>query len=186
MDKDEATLRQFFAAFSDETRLRLAAEIVSAPRSLSELAGCLNVKERELTRHLGMLEALGLLATDTSDGTARYQLNIDALRAMRKSVLARDDAPLPTSADDIAQSDLVILARFLDGDRLKEIPSDRGKRLIVLTWLANQFEHERRYSEREVNETIGRHHPDFAALRRYLIDHRLIQRENNVYWRIPE
>ncbi|MHB1630128.1 MAG: DUF2087 domain-containing protein [Bacilli bacterium] len=36
----------------------------------------------------------------------------------------------------------------------------------------------------EVNEIIGRHHPDFATLRRELIGNGLMEREHGVYWRI--
>lgn len=42
------------------------------------------------------------------------------------------------------------------------------------------------YTEREVNDIIGRHHPDFATLRRELIGARHMQRENVVYWRLAE
>jgi len=34
-----------------------------------------------------------------------------------------------------------------------------------------------------VNGIISRRHPDFAALRRYLVDEELMQRRRGVYWR---
>ena len=34
-----------------------------------------------------------------------------------------------------------------------------------------------------MNRIIGRRHPDFAALRRYLVDEELMQRRRGVYWR---
>jgi hypothetical protein len=33
---------------------------------------------------------------------------------------------------------------------------------------------------------IGRHHPDFATLRRELIGAKLLARENGVYWRLDD
>jgi hypothetical protein len=67
---------------------------------------------------------------------------------------------------------------------LKEIPSNRKKRLVILKWLAARFERERRYPEDEVNEMIKRSHPDTATLRRELIGNHLMQREAGVYWRM--
>ena len=78
-----------------------------------------------------------------------------------------------------------MLARFVRDDRLREMPARAAPRLIVLRWLAEQLEPGRRYAEREVNERLGRHHPDHAMLRRYLVDHGLLERDHGVYWR-PE
>ncbi|MEZ4589928.1 MAG: DUF2087 domain-containing protein [Chloroflexota bacterium] len=47
-----------------------------------------------------------------------------------------------------------------------------------------QLEFDRRYPEAELNEILKQLNPDFASLRRYLIDHKLMARENNIYWRI--
>lgn len=40
-----------------------------------------------------------------------------------------------------------------------------------------------RYPEREVDEILGRFHPDWSSLRRHLVDERLLDRRDNVYWR---
>ena len=45
------------------------------------------------------------------------------------------------------------------------------------------FEPGQAYAEKEVNEIIGRVHPDYAALRRYLVENGFLTREDNVYWR---
>jgi hypothetical protein len=49
-----------------------------------------------------------------------------------------------------------------------------------------QFESDRRYTEKEVNDIISRTHEDYAALRRYLVDSRRLAREREIYWRIEE
>jgi hypothetical protein len=72
------------------------------------------------------------------------------------------------------------------GETLREMPARPAQRLIVLRWLAGRFEPGRQYAEREVNELLGRHHPDFAMLRRYLVDHALLARDHGVYWRPSE
>jgi hypothetical protein len=80
--------------------------------------------------------------------------------------------------------DADVLARFLGPDgRLSVVPTKRSKRLVVLDHIAQRFEPGRRYTEAEVNEVLTGFHDDYAALRRYLVDERFLDREAGVYWR---
>jgi hypothetical protein len=67
--------------------------------------------------------------------------------------------------------------------RLRAIPARHKKRLVILLWLVEDFQPGRRYDESEINRIIGRRHPDFATLRRHLVDEELMQRSSGVYWR---
>ena len=75
------------------------------------------------------------------------------------------------------------LSPFVRDDRLVVIPARLGKRLVVLDWLAQDFEPGVRYTESMVNLIIGRRHADTAALRRYLVDHGFLDRHAGEYWR---
>jgi hypothetical protein len=76
-----------------------------------------------------------------------------------------------------------------DAGRLQVYPSRRARQIKVLQYLADKFEPGRRYSEREVNELLDRHHTfgDCALLRRDLVDSRLLERtrDGTQYWRPP-
>jgi hypothetical protein len=77
-----------------------------------------------------------------------------------------------------------VLAHFVDAaGRLISIPAQHKKLLVVLRWLVEDFQPGRRYPESEINRIIGRRHPDFATLRRLLVDEELMQRRRGVYWR---
>jgi hypothetical protein len=77
-----------------------------------------------------------------------------------------------------------VLANFLTEDgRLRTIPSKHSKLMVVLDHLAQEFEPGRTYPEPEVNETLKQFHPDFAALRRHLVENGFMTREDNRYWR---
>ena len=77
-----------------------------------------------------------------------------------------------------------VLSSFLTEDgRLHAIPSKQAKLMVVLDHLAQCFEPGRRYPEREVNEVLSRFHPDYPALRRYLVENQFLSREAGVYWR---
>jgi hypothetical protein len=77
-----------------------------------------------------------------------------------------------------------VLAHFLASNgRLKTIPTKHAKLLVVLDHLAQAFEPGQTYPEAEVNDILQRFHPDYAALRRYLVENGFMTREDNVYWR---
>jgi hypothetical protein len=81
-----------------------------------------------------------------------------------------------------APADPIVQRFWVDG-RLAVIPARRAKRLLVLDWLAQEFEPGRRYSEPSVNGVLKRFHPDVAALRRYLVDEGFLDRRDGNYWR---
>jgi hypothetical protein len=76
-----------------------------------------------------------------------------------------------------------IVRRFVRSGRLTVIPARRSKRRLVLDWLAQEFEPGRVYPEAAVNKVLIRFHPDFAALRRYLVDEGFMERRQGFYWR---
>lgn len=92
---------------------------------------------------------------------------------------------LPTKEDPAAFQQGIINT-FFKGGQLRELPARRRKQSIVLAHIVAEFQYEQRYSEKQVNEILVRFHPDFAMLRRYLVDFRFMSRENNIYWRIGQ
>lgn len=75
-----------------------------------------------------------------------------------------------------------VRASFDPDGRLHRIPSKRRAKAVVLLELLQRFERGRVYAEREVNQILGAAHPDFATLRRELIDYRWMQRDDGQYW----
>jgi hypothetical protein len=81
-----------------------------------------------------------------------------------------------------------VLKNFLNADgSLKQIPPQGNRLLIVLNFIVDAFELDANYTEKEVNTILRRFHVDTAALRRYLVDHGLMDRESDGtrYWRRP-
>ena len=76
-----------------------------------------------------------------------------------------------------------IVRRFVSSGRLVAIPARKSKRRLVLDWLAQGFEPGRVYPEAAVNQMLLRFHPDYAALRRYLVDEGFMERRQGFYWR---
>lgn len=174
----------FFKALSDESRLKIVGALASGDRSVEELASLLDLRAPTVSHHLSRLKEVSLVNMKEEGTTHIYQLNVSALRALSKQVLAFESMTLVDA--DVAEDawERKVLGDFFEGERLKEIPASRKKREVILRFLAQQFERKRTYMEKEVNQIISRHHPDFATLRRELIGARLLHRQRSgAYWR---
>ena len=80
------------------------------------------------------------------------------------------------------------IKRFLDeSGKITQLPQKRTVRLAVLAYLAEKFETNRDYKEKEVNAVCDEWHTfnDFFILRRELVDSGLMCREPNGsrYWK---
>lgn len=183
-----ALMLQIFKVLADETRLRILGMVSEQPCSVEELATRLQLKEPTVSHHLTRLKQAGLVSMERDQTSHLYRLVPDRLQSLSKEVLnletvaAPDDAP---DAPDAAQSwEQKVLKTFLVDGRLTQIPGTRKKREVILRWLLQHFEPERRYPEKEVNALLAAYHPDVATLRRELVGGGGLQRENQIYWRV--
>ncbi|MEU1086254.1 DUF2087 domain-containing protein [Streptomyces sp. NPDC005576] len=81
------------------------------------------------------------------------------------------------------------LADLYSRGRLKSVPRRPARRGPLLAHLAETlFEPERDYTEREINDALLTVHDDAAALRRYLVEGRLLTRtrDGSTYRRVAE
>jgi len=83
------------------------------------------------------------------------------------------------------------LTNFIDeSGRITAWPKKHEKKRAVLLYLAEKFEADRRYTEREVNDVITRWHTfgDLFLLRRGMIEEKYLcrTRDGSAYWRNPE
>lgn len=75
-----------------------------------------------------------------------------------------------------------VIRNFISKEgKLKNIPSQLKKKLIVLEHMVSNLEMGRKYSEKEINEFIKAYHEDFATIRREFIMHQFLYRENDLY-----
>jgi hypothetical protein len=173
--------RELLALLAEPGRLRAVAAVALGATTLGEVAERAGLEPRAAARALSRLVAGGLLDGEAGIG---YRVRTEALQA----------AAIPPPGEAEPEEDLgdEVLRRFISRGRLLAVPAARGKRLVVLDHLAGLFEPGRRYPEAEVNELLGRYHPDYAMLRRYLVDDGFLDRADEagpgsrsvkVYWR---
>lgn len=177
-----ATMVLVLKALADESRLRILSLLASEERSVDELASRLNLRGPTVSHHLAKLREVGLVSVRTEGTTHNYRLNSERLRGLGEELFAPERLATEDTDQD-ARWERKVLYNYFEGDRLTEIPASRKKRDVILRWLAERFPVGERLPESAVNELIGRHHPDFATLRRELIGAGLLRREAGVYWR---
>lgn len=167
---------EFLRLALDPIRLAVLGAAAVGPVDTTKLATALDVPEHKVERALGRARAVGVIGED-------LRLDIEALRSISGQL--PDLAPPDPSVVEGSWSDdeRDVLVRFFERDRLREIPANRTKRLVVLERLAQEFEPGLRYEEREVNRRLQLFHPDYAALRRYLVDEGMMTRTDGSYWR---
>jgi hypothetical protein len=160
----------------DPIRLAVLGAAARGAVDVEAVAADLGVASRRVLKEMGSLIELGLLTTDRT-------LDREALREIARALpqsAEMDPAIIegPWSAEEAG-----VLARFFSGSRLVEIPGAHAKRSLVLERLAQEFEPGLRYAEVEVNSILQVFHPDYAALRRYLVDEGFLTRADGAYWR---
>lgn len=162
---------------ADDNRRKVVAALELGATTIDTIAAATGLSAPAVVTATGRLAEAGLVVH--GDG-ALYVLGAAFGRAAREA-LAR---PPSTEHDDTAPEVRKVLSAFVKDGRLVSIPTARSKRLVVLDWLAQDFEPGRRYREPMVNLVLGKRHADTAALRRYLVDEEFLARESGEYWRI--
>jgi hypothetical protein len=174
--------RELVALLAEPDRLKALAAVALGANSLPDVADYAGLLPKTAAKALSRLVAGGLVEGGSGEG---YRVRQETFReAARRPADEADDAEDPGNE---------VLRRFIHKGRLLAIPVAHSKRLVVLDHLAGLFEPGRRYPEPEVNELLGRYHPDYAMLRRYLVDDGFLDRADEpapsgshmvkVYWR---
>jgi hypothetical protein len=188
--------RELLALLAEPGRLKALAAVALGAETLLQVAERAGLEPKAAGRALSRLVAGGLLEGGAGKG---YRVRTDVLRtaAIPPDTDGSESAFGREATDSDRRSpvgpEAKVLRRFVHNGRLLTIPAALGKRRVVLDHLAGLFEPGRRYPEPEVNELLGRYHPDYAMLRRYLVDDGFLDREDEpapsgsrsvkVYWR---
>ena len=170
-------VRDFVKLLLDPTRLAVLGRAAEGKVDAHVVASSLGVSIRRVNHSVARLRAAGLL-------TAELELNRDALRSLAETLPRAAPADPEISGVGVwSEDELDVLGWFFSGRRLVSIPASRSKRLVVLDRLSQEFERGVGYEEAEVNFMLQLWFPDYASLRRLLVDERFMTRADGVYWR---
>lgn len=175
----------FVKAISDENRLKIIGALAEGNSTASDLTARTQLHPSKVSHHLELLLAAGVVISRQTEAGAVYELDTRYVEAVARQRLAtmRKTADIPE--DKYPKEDRKILLNYTRPDgRLKQIPMQSKKIQVVLNYIYDAFDKERRYTEKEVNEVLAHFHPDTTTLRRYLVDYHFLDRERDgsVYW----
>jgi hypothetical protein len=162
---------------ADDDRRVVAAALILGDTTLDEVCARTELSAGAATNALARLVSGGLVERG-SDG-AVHLIGAAFAHAAREAAQAKPPAPSHEGPPEVVK----VLNVYVRDGRLTQIPTVRSKRLIVLDHLVQEFELGRHYSESMVNLLLAKWHPDTAALRRYMVDEGMLDREDGQYWR---
>ncbi|MFN8444369.1 MAG: metalloregulator ArsR/SmtB family transcription factor [Caldilineaceae bacterium] len=179
---------------ADPTRFTILGLLAQAPRSGDELAALLDIKPSTISHHLTRLQKVGLVNVQVEQYYHVYTLNAAALERPRTLLTPQDLAEivaLQETINDKAYQEQ-ILVRWIEDDRLQGLPTQIKQRQIVLQWLQEKFEPDRRYTVRQLDDVLARwcnwqdgRRLDITTVTRALVDGGMLERTANgsIYWR---
>ncbi|KXG43954.1 metalloregulator ArsR/SmtB family transcription factor, partial [Tepidibacillus decaturensis] len=180
-------LVNFHKVLADPTRIRILVLLAKEPLHGQALAGKLGVKPPTITHHMMKLREVGLIYERRDKNTIYFYLDEKTLRRKAESIikvvfshelsdqLGGEDMEEETEREKMKKEKLekqkveVIKNFFTPNGKLKNIPSQRKKKLFVLEYMIKELEQGKKYSEKEINEHIKQFHEDFATIRREFI-----------------
>jgi hypothetical protein len=162
-------------ANDDRRRCWAALELGSSTQEAVALATGLGIPA--VAQALSRLVSGGLVVTGTNGGL--FSLSA-AFQMAAREALQRASS---TEYDDLPAQARKVMNNYVLNGVIMQIPVQLSKRLVLLEWLAQEFEPGRRYSEKMVNLILAKRHPDTAAWRRYLVDEDFLSRDAGEYWR---
>lgn len=171
-----------FKALGHPVRLLILNLVKIQPRHTEELSTILLLKPATVSFHLSQLHAAGLLESRKDQYYQIYSLAGDLLRRPLSDIVFLAQPELAAEVEEDAFRKKVLETFFRNG-RLTQIPAQRSKQQIILAKLAEEFEPDRDYAEREVNRVLVEFHDDVAALRRGLVSEGLMTRSEGIYRR---
>jgi ArsR family transcriptional regulator len=182
-ERNLETRAGLFKALGHPVRLLILNLVQMRPRHTEELATILLLKPATVSFHLAQLSRAGLLESQKDQYYQVYSLAGDVLRKPLSDLVFMTQPELAAEVEEDAYR-AKVLQTFIRRGRLTQIPAQLKKQQIILEKLAEEFEPERAYTEREVNQILVEYHDDVAALRRGLVSHGLMERAKGIYRRV--
>lgn len=176
----------YHKALADPTRIKILILLADGELNGQILAEKLYVTPATITHHAAKLREASLITERRDKNTIYFSLNhyfIKHSANYTESLIYRKDRGGLADLDDDQNRmrESVIKNFFTTDGKLKNVPVQLKKKLIVLELLVSKLEKGRKYSEKEINEYIKQVHDDFATIRREFIMHHFMFRENQVY-----
>jgi len=181
---------EYHKALADPTRVKMLILLAGGEKSGQTLAQELSVTPATITHHASKLRQASLINERRDKNTIffsldSYMLNSNSTAAAelitRNIASGEGERGMPEAQANSKFRESTLRNFFTEDGRLKHLPSQLKKKLIVLEQLVSQLKKGQKYTEKEMNAFIQRFHPDYATIRREFIMHQFMYRTNEIY-----
>lgn len=175
---------RLFKCLSDKSRLQILKSLAMEDMYVERLAERLGLTAPTVSFHLKKLADAGAVVSYKSQYYTMYSLKKDIFETSILEILQEKSGEAEVQARRDAEYRQKVIDIFFEYGKLKAIPAQQKKKRIILEVIAQTFEYDRIYSEREVNIIIADFHDDFCTIRRDMISEHLLERDAKGYWRV--
>lgn len=173
-----------FKALADKSRLQILKSLAMEDMYVERLSQRLDLTPATISFHLKKLAQTGVVTSCKSQYYTMYALNREVLNTGILDLILEKSEEADAQAQRDAAYRQKVIDSFFEYGKLKSIPVQRKKERVILEIIADKFEFDRLYTEREVNLIIADFHDDFCTIRRDMISEKLLARENGKYRKI--
>ncbi len=175
----------FHKALADPTRIRILFLLKKGPMHGQALAEKLRVSAPTITHHMAKLRHAALVKEARDKNTIYFELDPYFFEQGSRALLEALFDSRPRQEELMDQDERLkqsVLANFFAEDgKLKQIPAQRKRKLIVFEHLLKGLKPGEQYSEKQINEYIQQFHDDYCTIRREFIVNHYMYRENGIY-----
>ncbi len=180
----EAEAISLFKCLADKSRLQILKSLAVEDMYVERLAERLGLTPSTISFHLKKLSDAGAVTAYKSQYYMMYSLHKEIFQTSILEILQQESDEAQKQAQRDADYRKRVIDAFFEYGKLKSIPAQLKKERIVLEVIAEAFDFDRMYSEREVNMIIADFHDDFCTIRRDMVGERLLGRNGIEYWRM--
>ncbi|UTR10757.1 metalloregulator ArsR/SmtB family transcription factor [Evansella sp. LMS18] len=175
-------LVNFHKTIGDKTRIRIISLLKEGPLHGQALAGKLGFTPPTISHHVAKLREINIVYQRRDKNTIYFHLNEKNLELMSKAILRLGKEEEMKLYEYKEEEKLKVLNNFVQQNgKLKSLPAQHKKRIIILEHLVKGLEIGRTYTEPEINEHIMQYYDDYATVRREFIMNQFMFRQDGQY-----
>lgn len=180
----EAEAVSLFKCLADKSRLQILKSLAAEDMYVERLAERLGLTASTVSFHLKKLSDAGAVTAYKTQYYMMYSLKKERFQTSLLEILQQESDEAQEQDKRDADYRQRVIDAFFEYGKLKAIPTQLKKERIVLEVIAEAFDFDRMYSEREVNIIIADFHDDFCTIRRDMVSEGLLGRNGMEYWRV--
>ncbi len=168
-------------ALADSSRLMIINSLIQKAQYVEELAQRLNLAVSTVSFHLKKLESANLVYKKKEQYYVVFHINEEIFNYTLKEMISFENNYKKVQDERIQNYRDKVLNTFFDSGKLRRMPSQSKKRLIILDEIIKIFDINKIYSEKEIDSMIGEIFDDYCTIRRYFVDEKMMFRKKGEY-----